>query len=127
MATFNYPGMRSMATRLLTQFGNPFVLKKPDGAPKYNSKTKETSQLYKDYPGMCVKKTYSAEAAGLLNNMINVGEVTFVCTMNDISIVPVESKDKVVYEGITYNIIDVATSDPSGKSIIVHFIHCKKA
>ena len=122
-----YDDMRNMAIDLLTQFGNPFVLKKKSGEPVYNPKTKKTEQLYKEFPGVCVKKTYSAEAAGMLGNIINAGECTFVCTMNDISVIPEETVDKVVFQNITYNIIDVATSDPSGTSIIVHFLHCKKA
>lgn len=122
-----YDDMRNVAINLITEFGNPFILKKKNGEPTYNPKTKKTEQLYKDYPGKCVMKTYSAEAAGMLGNMINAGEVSFVCTMDDISIIPVESTDKVVYCGVTYNIIDVATSNPSGKTVVVHTLHCKKA
>lgn len=121
-----YDDMRNVAIGLLTEFGNPFTLKKKSGEPTYNPKTKKTEQTYKDYPGVCVMKTYSAEASGMLGNVINAGEVSFVCTMDDISIIPVESTDKVVYCGVTYNIIDVATSNPSGKTVVVHTLHCKK-
>lgn len=122
-----YDDMRNVAINLITEFGNPFILKKKNGEPTYNPKTKKTEQLYKDYPGKCVMKTYSAEAAGMLGNIINAGEVSFVCTMDDIKVIPVESTDKVVFGGITYNIIDVATSNPSGNTVVVHTLHCKKA
>ena len=124
---FNYDAMRSMAIGLLTEFGNPFVLKKPDGKPVYNAVTKKTAQKYKEYSGICVMKTYSAEAIGGLSNIINAGDVSFVCTMNDISVVPEESTDKIVYGGKTYNIIDIATSNPSGAKIIVHTVHARRA
>ena len=127
MATFDYVSMRNTATRLLSKFGNPFLLQKPDGIPVYNPRTKKTEQKYKTFPGTCVMKTYFAEAVGMLSNIINAGEVTFVCSMNDIKVIPVESTDKVIYQSITYNILDVSTSDPSGTSIIVHFLHCKRA
>lgn len=126
MATFNYSKMRNMATGLLTQFGNKFVLKKPEGVASYNPKTKKTEQKYKEYPGTCVKKTYSAEAIGTNDNIIHAGDVSFVCTMDDIKIIPVENTDKVIYGGISYNIIDVSTSDPSGSAVVVHTLHCRR-
>lgn len=124
---FDYGSMRSMATNLLSEFGNSFVLKKPNGKPVYNAVTKKTSQNYLDYSGYCVMKTYSAEAIGSLSNIINAGDVSFVCTMDDISVVPEVSTDKIVYGGKTYNIIDIATSNPSGAKIVVHTIHARRA
>ena len=124
---FNYDAMRRMATGLLTEFGNPFVLKKPNGKPVYNEVTKKTVQKYNEYSGICVMKTYSAEAIGGLSNIINAVDVSFVFTMNDISVVPEESTDKIVYGGKTYNIIDIATSNPSGAKIIVHTVHARRA
>ncbi|MCQ2086568.1 MAG: hypothetical protein MJZ37_00630 [Bacilli bacterium] len=127
MATFNYPEMREVANNLFDLFGNPFSLKKEVGEPAYNPKTKKVEPVFAEYKGRCVMKTYTAEAIGELSNIIQAGDVSFSCTMDDISIIPKESKDKVLYEGITYNIISVATSNPSGKYILVHTLHCRRA
>lgn len=127
MATFDYLSMQNTATELLKQFGNPFTLKKKSSTPVYNPKTKKTEIQYFSYTGICVMKTYSAEAIGSLGNIINAGEVTFVCSMDDKSIIPDEQTDKVVFNGVSYNIIDIATSNPSGDTVLVHFLHCKKA
>lgn len=127
MAKFDYKSMQNTAVKLLNQFGTDFVLRKPGETPVYNPKTKKTEVIYNDFPGICVMKTYSAEAAGQLGNIINAGEVTFVCSMNDKKIIPIAPKDKVFFKKEEYNIIDVATSNPNGDVILVHFIHCKKA
>lgn len=127
MATFDYQEMRDTATDMFEEFGNPFILKKPDGEPRYNPKTKKTEQLYKDYTGICVMKTYEAEVIGTLNNVINAGDVTFKCVMDDINIIPEASKDKLIYEGVTYNLITPASADPSGSFVIVHTLLCRKA
>lgn len=124
---FDYSSMRSMATNLLTEFGNSFVLKKPDGKPVYNSVTKKNEQGFLSYPGKGVMKTYTVEMAGSLSNIINAGDVSFVCTLDDISIIPTEGKDKIEYGGHTYNVLDVATSNPSGAKVIVHTLHCRRA
>ena len=127
MAEFNYEEMREVANDLFDLFGNTFILKKPDGTPTYNPKTKKTEQLYKEYSGRCVMKTYSAETIGAMSNIIQAGDVAFSCTLDDNSIRPTEAQDKVNYQGTTYNIISVATSNPSGDLIVVHTLHCRKA
>ena len=126
MAKFNYTKMRTMASNLLSQFGNSFILKKPEGSAVYNPKTKKTDQIYKEYTGKCVMKTYTAETIGMMSNIINAGDVAFVCTMDDIKVIPEENKDKIVYGGISYNIIDIATSNPNGSTIIIHTLHCRR-
>lgn len=127
MAEFDYNEMRGVANTLFNYFGNPFILKKPDGDPVVNPKTKKTEQKYITYPGRCVMKTYSAESIGELVNVIEAGDVSFSCTLDDIKIIPKENKDKIEYKGVTYNIIHVATSNPSGQLIIVHTLHCRRA
>lgn len=124
---FDYGSMRSMATNLLTEFGNPFVLKKPNGKPVYNAATKKNEQSYLSYSGTGVMKTYTAEMIGNLSNIINAGDVSLVCTLNDISIIPTEGKDQIVYGGHSYNVLHVSTSDPSGAKVIVHTLHCRRA
>lgn len=121
-----YNEMRTMANGLFTQFGNSFVLKKPDGEAKYNPKTKKTEQSFIEYSGKCVMKAYSAETIGLLSNIINAGDVEFVCTMDNIEIIPTENKDKLVYANNTYNIINVTTINPSGDSVVIYKIQCRR-
>ena len=67
------------------------------------------------------------EAIGMLSNIVQSGDVSFVCTLDDISIVPKPDLDKLVFNDVTYNIVNVRTSDPSGQKIIVHFLQCRKA
>ena len=124
---FDYNAMQNMATNLLTEFGNSFVLKKPTGKPVYDAETKKNIQQYSYYNGVCVMKTYTAEMIGNLENIINAGDVSFVCTLKDISVIPTEGKDQVVFGGYTYNVLHVATSNPNGNKIIVHTLHCRRA
>lgn len=125
--TFNYGAMRNLASSLFSNFGGKFVLKKSDGKPTFDETTKKNVQEYKEYTGKCVMKTYSAEAIGEHGNLINAGDVSFVCTMDDISIIPTETKDKIVFGGSEYNVLHVATSNPSGSKIVVHTLHARKA
>ena len=121
-----YEEMNQLAIDLLTEFGNPFILKKPDGEAKYNPKTKRTEQMFLEYPGICVMKPYSAETIGMLSNIINAGDVEFTCTIDDPSIIPEESKDKLIFGKVAYNIINVTTIDPSGELTIVYKIQCRR-
>lgn len=124
---FNYESMRTMATGLLTDFGNPFVLRKQSDKPEYDPKTKKTSYQFTSHNGVCVMKTYSDEAMGLIGNIIEAGDVAFICSMDDETVIPIASKDKVVFNNIVYNIIRVSTSNPSGQKIIVHTLQCRRA
>lgn len=127
MATFDYAEMQQTALELLTEFGNPFILKKPFGEPVYNPKTKKAEQKYTEYSGICVMKTYTAEAIGELSNIIQAGDVEFKCQLDNEKIVPKEKSDKIIFGNITYNIIEVATINPSGANIIIYTLHCQRA
>lgn len=127
MATFNYPEMQDVALELLTEFGNTFELKKPEGESVYNPKTKRNEQKFTYYRGTCVMKTYTAEAIGELSNIIQAGDVEFKAVMDSLKIIPKENSDKIIYGGISYNIISVATSNPSGEAILIHTLHCRRA
>lgn len=124
---FDYLAMRNMATSLLTDFGDSFILRKQTDKPKYDPKTKKTEYTFTEHNGVCVMKTYSDEAMGQLSNIIESGDVAFICTMNDISIIPQADKDKLIFNGIVYNIIRVSTSNPSGKTVVVHTLQCRRA
>lgn len=124
---FDYGAMRSMAVNLLSEFGSRFTLMKLNDSVTYNKETKKSEPSFTSCTGVCVMKTYTAEMIGSLSNIIQAGDVSFVCAMDDISIVPSEGKDKVVFGGKTYNILEAATSDPSGGKVIVHTLHCRRA
>lgn len=124
---FDYQSMRTMATGLLGEFGNRFTLRKQIDKPIYDPKTKKTTYSFTSHDGTCVMKTYSDETMGLINNIIEAGDVAFVCTMDDISITPLADKDKVIFNNIVYNIIRVSTSNPSGQLPIVHTLQCRRA
>ena len=126
MANFDYSSMADTALSLLEDFGNPFTLKKAEGTPVYNPKTKKTEVSYKEYSGTGVMLTYDAETIGRSNNIINAGDMKFLCQLDDTSIIPVESTDKILFEGITYNIINKAPINPSGSSVVVFEIQTRR-
>ena len=124
-----YEEMGQVADSLLgtKEFGRPFTLRKQSEKPVYNPKTKKTETTYTDYPGTCVMKTYTDEEYGALNNILEAGDVSFICVMKDISIIPQKDKDKLVFNGVTYNIVRPAITNPSGDRILVHKLQCRKA
>lgn len=120
--------MRSMATNLLTEFGNTGYLQKPSGQLVYDSATRKNTRTYTEYSCKCVMKAYSAEMIGTspVENIIKMGDVSFVITMDDISIIPTEGVDKLSYGGNVYNILNVETIDPSGALVVVYKLHCRR-
>lgn len=126
MATFNYNEMVNVANELFEMFGNEFTLKKKTKDSIYNPITKKNTPVYKNYEGLCVKKTYTSEMIGSLTNIINAGDVQFKCILNDISVIPSEGVDQLVYKGKTYNILEVDTTEPSGDLPVIHTLHTRR-
>lgn len=122
-----YDEMRDLAVELLTEFGNDFQLQKPDSKPTYDPVTRKNITTYKNYTGKCVMKPYTAEMIGMLQNIIKAGDVEFKCTMDDISVIPTEGKDKIIFGGNTYNVLSVSTINPSGSTVVVHTLQARRA
>lgn len=126
MATFDYVRMQNITTSLLKKFGNKFVLRKVTGS-QYDHILKKQVTTTKDFSGVCVMKSYTDETVGQMNNLVNIGDVTFVCSFDDKDVKAEENKDKVIYNGIAYNVLDVTVSNPSGEKTLVYFLHSRKA
>ena len=126
---FDYAGMQKVAKNLLGSnvFGNPFTLKKVTSKQKFDSVTKKTVKVYKSYTGVGVLLPYPEEAIGSLSNIIKAGDKKFVCQMDDEAIIPLETKDQVVFQGELYNILNVKTLNPNGQKLLIHTLQLRKA
>lgn len=124
---FNYPKMQKLADKLLSnrKFGGPFVLKKKVGQ-RYDATLKKQVPVYEEYPGNCVKKIYKDDGEGHLKDVLQAGDLEFVCTLADTSIIP-DKNDQILFEGITYNIITPELVDPTGKLPLVHKCYARRA
>lgn len=126
MASFDYESMRTLGVNLLTQFGNPFVLKKAEGKPVYDEVQRKNIQPYKDYTGICIMRNYLAEATGEQATLISAGDTMFICSFDDETVVPTETKDKIEFKGTLYNVLEDTPVNPSGDKYIVHKIFAKR-
>lgn len=124
---FNYPKMRKLADKLLSnrKFGGSFILKKKTGQ-RYDPETKKQIAVYEDYKGNCVKKVYKDDGNGHLKDVLKAGDLEFVCTMQDINIIP-DKNDQIVFEGVIYNVITPELVDPTGKLPLVHKCYARRA
>ena len=125
MATFDYDGIKSTARELLEMFGNPFTLKKNIGS-EYNAETKKQEKKFEEHTGVCVMKNYSAEMVGSLSNIINMGDVSFVCQFDEKDVKATEGKDQIIYGEVVYNILHIMTSNPSGDNPIIYTFHARR-
>lgn len=125
---FNYEKMRKTAKKLLSSqvFGGKFTLQKPEGSV-YDPIKKKNITTFKDYAGDCVMEAYEDEGLGKLADIVQAGDLTFICNMDDTKIIPIKNSDKIIFEGVTYNIIEVSTINPNGKNILVHKCYARKA
>lgn len=126
---FNYKKMQKTAQRLVGEqkFGNPFILKKVTNKKKYNPVAKKQIKVYKEYKGGGTILPIAEEAIGALANIIKAGDKKFICQMEDETIIPLETKDQVVYEGETYNILNVKSLNPNGQVLLIHTLLLRKA
>ncbi len=125
MATFDYSQMVDVANNLLTQFGNTFTLVKTTGLT-YDATTKKEVKTTESYSGIAVKKAYSAEMIGNLSNIINMGDVSFICQFDDSTVVPTEGEDQIIFNSITYNVLHVTIVEPSGSPTIIYKLHTRR-
>lgn len=125
---FDYKKMQTLAYNLLSSsnFGDKFVLQKPAEAV-YDPVSKKRLTKFEEHNGVCVKKKYEDIGVGKMADVIEAGDVVFVCQMDDKNIIPVKNKDKIVFASVIYNIIEVITIDPCGKEILVHHCYARKA
>lgn len=126
MASF-YGKMQGVSKKLIDKFGNPFVLKKPDGKSYYDPELDEMVSPWKEFSGYGLMSSITAEVIGLQDNIINAGDVSFVCYLDDKTIVPTEADDKFVFAGTEYNILNVDTVAPNGVDVILHILFARKS
>ena len=119
--------MQGVSKKLIDKFGNPFVLKKPDGKTYYDSELDEMVQPWKEYTGYGLMSSISAEAIGFNANLINAGDVSFVCYLDESTVIPTEADDKFVFAGTEYNILNVDTVSPNGTDVILHILFARKS
>ena len=124
MEKFDYQQMIDVADELIGAFGSSCTLVKVTGT-EYDKKTMKSIATTESFSGIAVKKQYSSEMVGSLSNIIKMGDVSFVCRFDD-EVVPVEGKDKIIFDGITYNILNVITVEPSGTPTIVYRLHTRR-
>lgn len=126
---FDYKGMQRVAKKLLGEsvFGNPFVLKKISNNKKFDSLTKKQIKEYKEYDGVGVLLPFAEEAIGALSNIVKAGDKKFICQMEDETIIPVETKDQIVYQNEVYNILNVKSLNPNGQRFLIHTLVVRKA
>lgn len=124
MEKFDYQQMIDVADELIGAFGNDCKLVKIVGS-EYDETTMKKVVVTEEYPGIAVKKQYSSEMVGNLSNIIKMGDVSFVCRFDD-EVVPVEGKDKIEFDGILYNILNVITVEPAGSPTIVYRLHTRR-
>lgn len=127
MAENIYDRLRKTADTLLSdqKFGGPFILKRTTGKT-FDPATKKNMTTFDTYEGNCVKTTYKDDGLGKLADIIEAGDLTFLCTMNDITIKPEKNSDKIIFAGETYNIIEVEEIDPSGSKVVMHKCYARK-
>jgi len=126
MAAFDYEGIADTTLSLLEDFGNPFILKHQVGTPKYNPKTKKTDASYEDFSGTGVMTRYEGDAIGRSNNVINAGDMKFICQLDDKSIIPTEFTDKISFMGVVYNIVNKDPINPSGDYAVAYIIQARR-
>lgn len=125
---FNYKNMQKIADKLLSDkvFGGPCILLRQSGTT-YDPIKKKNINTYEEFSGNCVRKTYEDDGLGKLADIVKAGDLEFKLTLKDLSVQPEKNKDKIFFEGVTYNIIEVATANPNGKIPLVHTCYARKA
>lgn len=119
--------MQGVSKKLIDKFGAPFVLKKPDGKSSYDSELDEMVSSWIDYTGYGLMSSITAEVIGMNDNIINAGDVSFVCYLDDNTVIPTEADDKFVFAGTEYNILNVDTVAPNGTDVILHILFARKS
>jgi len=125
MDKFDYQQMIDVADELIDAFGNPCTLVQISRYI-YDEKKKKNVPVVNEFEGKAVKKAYSAEMVGNLSNIINMGDVQFVCRFDDTTVVPCEGKDAIIFDNIKYNILHVISVCPSGGEAIVYKLHTRR-
>ncbi|MBQ0112636.1 MAG: hypothetical protein KBT03_05865 [Bacteroidales bacterium] len=125
---FNYARMQKTAKKLLSPkgFGSPFLLKKVSGQ-KYDLIKKKTIKTYEEFEGVGIILPIAEETIGALSTIVKAGDKKFVCQMNDELIIPIETKDQIIFENETYNILSVKSLIPNGKKMLIHTLIIRKA
>lgn len=121
----DYSPFQNLATDLLTDFGAPAILRKPDGKPRFDENQKKVVQKWIEIEGLAVRTKYSAEAIGDSNGVIKAGDARLVCRF-DFDI-PTELRDEIEFGGVRYNCIQVDTVEPNGSDTIVCVVQGRRS
>lgn len=118
----DYEAMYDTAEELITEFGSTATLNHP--VTTKDDTTKKVTTTTVSYSGLAVKTLYDSEAIGKSDGVIKAGDVKFVCQF---AIEPSEQKDRIVFGGITYTIINVETVQPDGATTLIYIVQGRKA
>lgn len=109
----DYKQMKSVARKLLSNFGN---IKRCKLYHKENDGVVE-------YKGIGVKLNYDSEAIGLNNNVIQAGDAKIICQFD---IMPTETIDVIEMEGDKFSIIHSGELSPDNIVKILYTLQVRK-
>lgn len=121
----DYEALRNVADSLITDFsgGQTAVLLK--GEKKTDPKTGKVIKSWREVDdGLAVMTSYSEEAIGKSDSVIQAGDVKFVCRFSE---KPTEAEDRIRYGGVDYNVIHCRPIDPTGAYIVTYVVQGRKA
>ena len=121
----DYTSLRAVADSLITDFSNGQSAILLKGEEIRDPKTgKITKNLIEAESGLAVMTNYSEEAIAASGGVLNAGDVKFVCRFN---IKPTETKDRIRYANVDYNIIHCRPINPTGDYVVTYVIQGRKA
>ncbi len=121
----DYAVLRSVADSIITGFSNGQVAILLRGVENKDPKTGKIEKTYEQVTGgLAVMTNYTAEAIAASGGLINAGDVKFVCNFTE---KPTETKDRIRYANVDYNIIHCRPVDPTGEYVVTYVIQGRKA
>lgn len=111
MARIDYSEFYETGKDLIEEFGSDAVLRKLVG--------KKTVS----YDGIAVRLRYSEEIIGSNDNIINAGDVKFICQFPT---APSAMKDLIVFGGKSYNVISVDEICPDGSTVLLYIVQTRR-
>ena len=121
----DYQSLRGTADSLIDMFSKKQSATLLKGEKKTDPKTGRVTKSWREVDGgLAVMTSYSEEAIGKSDSVIQAGDVKFVCRFSE---KPTEAEDRVRYAGVDYNIIHCRPIDPTGAYIVTYVLQGRKA
>lgn len=116
------PFLRTVAN-MMQRFGGDGTLHSTVGTSVYDPETSSMSVEVKEYPirGMMFDYVPKMDGAGTnKNNLVRIGDKQLIIKTNSDNPAPKAGTDKITFGGVTYAVITVKTSNPSGATPIYY-------